>query len=139
MGILRGVWRSTTIGRTVDTVRNIVDESSVIGGIKRTIKEDYSEDNLLTSAIYESGKYDGKKEGYREASNEYEVKLLEQADRFLEQKKIFENERGEYEKLLDTYETEINSLTEKVNRNEAENAYLQQLLLRDGELRKMVD
>lgn len=137
MGILRGIWRSTALGRTVDTVRNIVDEGGIVDGVKRTIKEDYTEDNPITSAIYKSGKYEGKKEGYAEASEEYEAKLLEQADKFLAQEKIFESERNEYEKLLDEYEAEIDALTEKVNRTEAENAYLQQLLLRDRKLRKM--
>ena len=89
MGILRGLWRSTGIGRTIDTVRNIVEEGDFVDGVKRTIKEDWTEDNPLSSAIYNSGKYDGKIEGYAEASDEYEAKLLDQADKFLQQQKIF--------------------------------------------------
>lgn len=137
MGILRGLWRSTGIGRTIDTVRNIVEAGDFVDGVKRTIKEDWTEDNPLGSVIYNSGKYDGKIEGYAEASDEYEAKLIEQADKFLQQQKIFESERDEYEDLLDAYEQEIDALTEKVNRTEAENAYLQQLLLRDRKLRKI--
>ncbi|MBR5021642.1 MAG: hypothetical protein IKY18_00330 [Oscillospiraceae bacterium] len=137
MGFLRAVWRGTLLGRTVDTVRNIVDEGSVADGIKRTIKEDLTEDNPITSAIYRDGRYEGKIEGYAEASEEYEAKLLDQADKFLTQQKVFESERDEYEKLLDAYEQEIDALMEKVNRTEAENAYLQQLLMRDRKLRKM--
>lgn len=137
MGLLRGIWRSSGIGRTIDTVRNIIDEGSAVDGVKRTIKEDWTEDNPIGAIIYNSGKYDGKIEGYVEASNEYEAKLLEQADKFLQQTKIYESEREEYEVLLDSYEREIEELTEKANRTEAENIYLQELLLRDRKLRKM--
>ncbi|MBL4932766.1 hypothetical protein [Clostridium paridis] len=137
MGIGRMLWRSTRIGRTIDTIKNIVDEGNLVEGVKRTVKEDYCEDNPLTSAIYKSGKYDGKIEGYEEASYEYEKKLLTQADEFLNQTRIFEIEKDAYEQLLDEYEKEIDELSEKVNRTEAENQYLHQLLLRDRKLRKM--
>lgn len=137
MGISRMLWRSTGIGRTIDTIKNIADEGSLVEGIKRTVKEDYCEDNPLTSAIYKSGKYDGKVEGYEEASDEYEKKFLAQADEFLKQTRIFESEKDAYDQLLDEYEKEIDKLSEKVNRTEAENEYLQQLLLRDRKLRKM--
>ena len=40
MGLKRGLWRSTGIGRTIGTVKNIVDEGSISGGVKRMIKED---------------------------------------------------------------------------------------------------
>ena len=109
----------------------------MVDGVKRTLREDLTEDNPLGSAIYNSGKYDGKIEGYAEASDEYKAKLLEQADKFLQQQKIFEFERDEYEALLDSYEQEIDTLTEKENRIESENDYLQQLLLRDRKLRNM--
>ncbi|MCR5667427.1 MAG: hypothetical protein K6G05_00045 [Lachnospiraceae bacterium] len=138
MGLRRMLWRSTQLGRTVDTVKNIVDEGSIVDGIKRTVKEDFCEDNPITSRVYQSGRYDGKIEGYEEASDEYEEKLLKQADEFLKQKQIFESERDSYEELLDAYEEEIDALSEKVNRTEAENEYLQQLLIRERKLRKMV-
>jgi vacuolar-type H+-ATPase subunit I/STV1 len=138
MGFGRMIWRSTSIGRAIDTVKNVVEEGSVIDGVKKTAKEDLCEDNPITSRIYQSGKYEGKKEGYAEASDEYEEKLLKQADEFLKQKYVYESERDEYEALLDEYEKEIDVLSEKVNRTQAENEYLQQLLLRDRKLRKMV-
>ena len=47
MGLKRGLWRSTGIGRTIDTVKNIVDEGSISGGVKKMIKEDWTEDNPL--------------------------------------------------------------------------------------------
>lgn len=137
MGILRGIWRSTGIGRTIDTVRNIVDEGSMGEGLKRTIKEDLTEDSPIGKAIYDSGKYDGKVEGYVEASDEYEKKLLDQADEFLKQKKDYERERDEYEALLDAYESEIEGLESKVSRTQAENELLQQLLLKERSLRRL--
>jgi DNA repair exonuclease SbcCD ATPase subunit len=115
----------------------MVEEGSVVEGIKRTAKEDWCEDNPVTSRIYQAGRYDGKVEGCEEASDEYEKKLLEQADEFLKQKKIYETEREQYEELLDEYESEIEELEARVNRTEAENEYLQQLLLRDRKLRKL--
>lgn len=123
---------------SIDMIKNMVDEGSIKEGLKRTIKENYTEDNPLTSAIYKSGKYDGKTEGYAEASEEYEKKLLDQADEFLSQTKIYEEEREKYEMLLDDYEVEIEALFEKTNKTELENEYLKQLLLRERKLRKMV-
>ena len=76
MGLKRGLWRSTGVGRTIDTVKNIVDEGSISGGVKRMIKEDLTEDNPLGKMIYESGRYDGKKEGYEEASAEYDCRIM---------------------------------------------------------------
>ena len=137
MGLGRFLWRTVGGGMLIDTVKNIVEEGDPIEGVKRTYKETYFADNPITSQIYKAGKYDGKKEGYVDASEEYEKKLLEQADLFLKQKRVFENERNEYESLLDAYEEEIDRLSQKVDRTEAENRTLQQLLLKERELRHM--
>ncbi|MBZ4671356.1 MAG: hypothetical protein PWQ76_298 [Clostridiales bacterium] len=139
MGLKRFLWRRTGIGKIIDTVNNIVNEGDVVSGIKKTVKETYCEDNPITSIIYKSGQYDGKRKGFLEASCEYEKKLLEQAQFFLDQKKIYENQRDNYETLLDEYEKEIDTLTKKVNRTEEENIYLQKLLLKDRQLRQMKD
>ena len=133
MGIKRMIWRSTAI----DTISNIADEGSIVEGIKRTTKEDIYEDNPITYSIYRAGQGDGKKEGYDEASNEYEQKLLDLADKYLKQTKIFKEERKQYEELLDAYENEIKELSEKVDRTEAENYYLNQLLIREQRLKRM--
>ena len=130
MGLMRFVWRSTFLGRTIDTVKNVVDERSVIDGVKRTVKEDVCEDNPIGRAIYNTGSYDGKKVGYSQASSEYEKKLLEQADLFLKQQRDYQVER-------DAYEAEIELLEGKVNKSESENEYLQELLLRERKLRKL--
>lgn len=137
MGLKRGLWRSTGIGRTIDTV-NIVDEGSISGGVKRMIKEDLTEDNPLGKMIYDSGRYDGKKEGYEEASAEYEHKLIEQADLFLKQTRVFEEERDEYEKLLDEYDKEIELLENKADKTDRENKYLQELLLKERKLIQLI-
>ena len=99
MGINRMLWRygSKGIGWIIDAAKNISEESSLTGGIRRTLKEDFCEDNPITSYIYSLGKNDGKKDGYIKASSEYEIKLLEQADKFLKQDKIFESEKDAYE------------------------------------------
>lgn len=47
MGLGRLIWRSAPIGRTIDTVKNMVEEGSVVEGYKKTIKEDITEDNPI--------------------------------------------------------------------------------------------
>ena len=92
MGLGRFLWRATGIGHRIDTVKNIVKEGSIVKGVKKTIKEDFCEDNPVTAHIYNVGKFDGKKDGYVQASKEYEAKLLEQADLFLKQIKDFQKD-----------------------------------------------
>lgn len=137
MGLGRFLWKTTGIGRSIDTIKNIVGEGSVVDGVKKTIKEDYCEDNPITAHIYNVGKYDGKKDGYVQASKEYESKLLEQAELFLKQTKDFQKEKAAYEKLLEEYEVAITELEEKVNRTEQENQLLQLLLIKERQLKKL--
>lgn len=59
------------------------------------------------------GRFEGMKDGYTEASGEYERKLRKQAEEFLNQIKDVKRERDEYEKLLDDYVTYIKELEEK--------------------------
>lgn len=80
MGLGRFLWRATGIGHRIETVKNILDEGSIVKGVKKTVKEDFCEDNPVTAHIYDVGKFDGKKDGYAQASEEYKAKLLEQAD-----------------------------------------------------------
>lgn len=63
------------------------------------------------------GKLEGKKEGYIEASAEYERKLRQQADEFLNQMKDVERERNEYEDLLREYEQYIHDMETKDSEN----------------------
>ncbi len=137
MGFKRFLKRRIGPVWTVDAIKNIKNEGSIKSGLSRTIKEDLCEDNPITGKLYNVGRFDGRIEGYVEASNEYESKLLEQADEFLEQKKLFIIERDAYEKLLDEYEVVISDLINKVDRTEYENNLLHQLLIKERELRKM--
>lgn len=63
------------------------------------------------------GKLEGKKEGYIEASAEYERKLRQQADEFINQMKDVERERNEYEDLLREYEQYIHDMEIKDSEN----------------------
>lgn len=119
-----------------DMGKNILDEG-IVDGYKKTLKQEYCEDNPVTAPIYKAGKVDGKVEGYAEASDVYEKKLLEQADLFLQQKKDFEKEREEYEALLDAYDKKINELQNNAEKNQTEKDLLQQLLLKERELRNI--
>ncbi len=122
--------------KTINTLKHIAEEG-LIDGIKSDIKENWCEDNPITSMIYNEGTSDGKKEGYVLASKEYEEKLLKQADEFLRQTTIYETERQAYETLLDEYEAEIDQLTNKIQLTETENELLKQLLIRERKLKKM--
>ena len=93
MGLGRMIWRSTGIGAIIDTTKNIINEGSLTKGIKRTLKEDFCEDYPVTKMVYELGECDGKVKGYEKALDEYESKLLKQADEFLKQTCILENQK----------------------------------------------
>ena len=61
---------------TIDLVKNMLDTNSVVEGYKKSIKQEFTEDNPLTSSVYKYGKYYGKKEGYAEASAEYDCRIM---------------------------------------------------------------
>ncbi len=56
---------------------------------------------------------EGRRNGYIAASQEYEEKLLRQAEVFLKQEKKWEIERDKYNELLDQYEAYIKELEDK--------------------------
>ena len=56
------------------------------------------------------GRLEGMKDGYTEASGEYERKLRKQAEEFFNQMKDVQEERDEYERLLNEYEKYIKEL-----------------------------
>ena len=87
----------------------------------------------------ETGDYvlEGKIQGYEDASDVYEKKLIEQADRFLQQKKVFLKEREEYEALLDAYDKKIQKLQEKSEKSQQEITLLNELLIKERELREL--
>lgn len=137
MGIGRFLRRSSLIIRIIDTTKNIIEEGSIKEGVKKTVREDL-EDTPILSNIYNMGKYEGKKQGYVDASKEYEEKLLSQAEHFINQKVLLVNEVYNYEKLLDEYEVEIERLEGKLNKTESENQYLSKLLSNERKLKQII-
>lgn len=116
---------------------NFIQEHPVVTGL---FVPAFLSSPLLDKVIeHETKPYvqEGERAGYARASDVYEKKLLDQADQFLAQTQLYEKERDAYETLLDEYEAEIQKLTDKVNRTEIENQYLQQLLLRERQLLKI--
>jgi hypothetical protein len=101
------------------------------------MKETYTEDFPLTAAFYKAGKRSGYKEGYESASNEYQQKLLQQADEFLSQKEILKRDVKKYQKLLDEYDNEIERLTKENEKTKKECEYLKLLLKKREELKEM--
>ena len=85
MGVMRMIRRYLGGAWLLDATENMIKEKSVAKGIKRTLKEDICEDNPIGKLIYETGRSDGKTEGYNKASEEYEEKLRKQAEEFFRQ------------------------------------------------------
>lgn len=137
MGIMRLLWRSSPITAGYALAKAMVQEKSVVKGYKKVLKETYTEDFPLTAAFYKAGKKSGYKEGYESASNEYQQKLLQQADEFLSQKEILKKDIEKYQKLLDECDKEIERLTSENSRTKQENEYLKLLLEKQEQLKKM--
>ena len=66
---------------------HFMEEHPLVTGVYGSIILDRILENEAEPFIYE-----GKKQGYAEASDEYKEKLLKQADEFLSQEKVFEKE-----------------------------------------------
>ncbi len=111
MGIGRFLARTLIPGYSVVKTIKSIAENGLVDGILIEGVEYFCEDNPVTSIPYkignDDGKIEGKKEGYVQASNEYEKKLLKQAENFLKQKDTLVNSIEEREKLLDEYESYI--------------------------------
>lgn len=91
----------------------------------------------ITDKAFEKGRTEGKKEGYVEASYEYEKKLLQQANEFLQQKKAFNKENEDYKRLLNEYEDYIEELEKRDHLSMEEKDYLNKLLLTERKLRRL--
>lgn len=135
MGFGRFLKKAIIPGYNAFDMAKKVKDNGFTGGIKERIREDF-EDTPGVSQIYQAGKYEGKKEGYVEASYEYEKKLLNQAEAFLKQKNHFEFEKQEYENLIDDYEKYIDEMTNKENLTAEESNYLQQMMIMERKLKK---
>ncbi len=137
MGLKRWLYRKVLGGWTSDAIQNVFEERNLKQGILRTVKEDIAEDNPVTSAIYKMGKYDGTIDGYNDASKEYEIKLLKQADEFLNKEKDYLIERDNYESLLDECAAEIERLTNLAEKSEEDKAILGNLITKEAALRNL--
>lgn len=87
--------------------------------------------------LYDEGKDEGRRDGYVEASYEYENKLLKQAEEFLKQKEIAASKRKQYDNLINEYEKYIDKLENKVQITEQEKEYLNRLLITERKLRRL--
>lgn len=87
--------------------------------------------------LYDEGKDEGRRDGYVEASYEYEKKLLKQAEEFLKQKEIAKSKRKQYDNLINEYENYIDELENKVQITEQEKEYLNRLLITERKLRRL--
>lgn len=112
-------------------------ERGFTGGIKEKLQEEM-EDIPVISHVYNAGKYQGKKDGYNEASHVYEDKLLKQAEVFLAQTKDFESQKQDFEQLIDDYEKYIDEMSARDDLSVVENEYLHRIMLMERKLKKAV-
>lgn len=137
MGFKRFLKKSLIPGYRLKGIVENVATFGVVDGLKEEFKETYLEDMPGVSHIYNAGKYEGKKEGYIQASNEYEKKLLKQGEEFLKQTKIFESDKVRYEKLIDDYERYIDEMMQKNNMSNQEKDYMNQIMVMERKLKKL--
>lgn len=91
----------------------------------------------LTDKVFEKGRSLGKKEGYVQASFEYEKKLIEQAEEFLKQAKIFEQDKDRYEQLINDYERHIDEMMQKSNLSNKEKEFMSKLMIMERKLKNL--
>ena len=135
MGFKRFLKKSLIPGYELKSIVENVVTFGVVDGLKEEFKETYLEDMPGISHVYNAGKHDGKKEGYEKASNEYEKKLIKQADEFLKQEKVFEIDRARYEQLIDDYEIYIEEMMKKSNMSNEEKDYMNQIMVIERKLK----
>lgn len=125
MGLKRFLWKSTGVGWVAEVYKNSKEKHSILKGVGQTIKEDVMEDTPSPISIgyhlgHKDGEISGEKTGYTKAGFEYEKKLIEQANFFINQKKLLEKEREnvlmlleEYDKTLEEYKTRLDLTIEE--------------------------
>jgi hypothetical protein len=78
----------------------------VVEEIKDKVKEGVKKAPILKQ-VYKMGEYDGKKDGYTEASEKYEDKLIRQLQEFVKKENEHKATSKEKEDLLNEYEAYI--------------------------------
>lgn len=95
-------------------------------------KETLLEDAPITADVYEAGKSDGKREGYSRAAKVLGKEIRRLATKLVELKqesvRLTEQQKADYERVIDLYDEELATLKAKCDRSEEENAYLKELL-----------
>lgn len=137
MGFKRLLKKSLIPGYALKSLVENVATFGVFDGLKEEFKETYLEDMPGTSHIYNAGKHEGEKDGYVQASYEYEKKLLKQGEEFLKQTKLFEGDKARYEKLIDDYEKYISEMKQKSNVSNQEIDYMNQIMAMKEKLKKL--
>lgn len=94
-------------------------EHGVVGAYKEELKETPGV-NLIYKMGKEDGNYEGKKEGYLQASNEYEKKLLAQAKEFKEQSQLLKTNSEAKDTLMKEYEIYIEQQEKIIDRLSSE-------------------
>lgn len=137
MGYKRLLKKSLIPGYRLKCIVENVAIYGLVKGIKEELRETYLEDLPITSHIYNAGKHEGKKDGYVQASNEYESKFIEQANEFLNKTKDIRNQTDEYEKLLNDYDNYIHKIVQKDNLLEIEKANKSQVMITERKLEEL--
>ncbi|MCC3865652.1 hypothetical protein K0040_15420 [Terrisporobacter petrolearius] len=136
MGVKRFLKKSLIPGYGLKSIVENVATFGVVEGLKEEFKETYLEDMPGVSHVYNAGKHEGKKEGYVQASYEYEKKLLKQAEEFINQQNAFNQQRDEYEQLINEYEIYIEEMSAKQSLTSEEETYLNKIMIMERKLIK---
>lgn len=102
VGLSLGLGMATASSATIATTAGV---AAGVAGVAAGAAQEKKIDNA---------RVEGKQEGYKKASYEYEVKFCNQADDFLNNKKNWENDRDEYERLLKEYGEYIKELEKEL-------------------------
>lgn len=94
---------------TVGTAAAAVGTATVVSGAAAKVYCDI---------IKEDARFEGKIDGYCEASKEYEQKFIELTNYFLTEKKVLADRIDDYEQLLEIYKETIQKLEQMVDKSE---------------------
>lgn len=131
MGMKRMALRMLVPGYGVARQINMMKKHGMKKGIEMEANDLINDTPIVGHLLREGqrqGRYEGKKEGYIDASKVYEKKMKEQANRFLAEKNKFSETIDDYESLLDELQLYIQSLERKKVLSIDEEADLEQAI-----------